>query len=456
MSRHNFLPLNRDQHYLMPPSLRDWLPARDLVWFLIDAVSQMDLRPFYAKYREDGWGRAAYEPSMMVCLLLYAYCLGVRSSRQIERLCERDIGFRVITGNQVPDHTTIARFRQDNEAELAMLFSQVLRLCAEAGLVKVGVVALDGTKVKANASLAANRTYASIEEEVKRGLAEAAVRDAEEDEIYGADQRGDELPDDLQDRRKRLVRLQEAKARLEQEAAEEAAKQAEKIRLREVEEEETGHKKRGRKPKEPDDTPVAEAKANVTDPESRIMKARTGYVQGYNAQAIVTEDQIIIAADVTQEANDVRQLHPMLQQAQEELEAAGVEERIRAGLADAGYWSEVNIREAGPDGPELLIATTKDWKQRKALREKGPPRGRIPKNLSLRDRMERKLRTKRGWGLYSKRGWMVEPVFGQIKGVRGCDRFMRRGDNAVGSEWRMITATHNLLKLWRSGKAAWV
>ena len=455
MSRHNFLPLNRDQNYLMPPSLREWLPAGDLVWFLVDAVSQMDLSPFYAKYRKDGWGRAAYEPSMMVCLLLYAYCLGIRSSRQIERLCERDIGFRIITGNQVPDHTTIARFRQANEVELAELFTQALRLCAEAGLVKVGVVALDGTKMKANASLAANRTYTSIEEEVKRGLAEAAVRDAEEDEIYGADQRGDELPDDLQDRRKRLVRLQEAKARLEQEAAEEAAKQAEKIRLREVEEEETGHKKRGRKPKEPDDTPAAEAKANVTDPESRIMKTRTGYVQGYNAQAIVTEDQIIIAADVTQEANDVRQLHPMLQQAHEELEAAGVEERIGAGLADAGYWSEANIREASPDGPELLIATTKDWKQRKALREKGPPRGRIPKNLSLLDRMERKLRTKRGWGMYSKRGWMVEPVFGQIKGVRGCDRFMRRGHNAVGSEWRMIAATHNLLKLWRSGKAVW-
>jgi hypothetical protein len=186
------------------------------------------------------------------------------------------------------------------------------------------------------------------------------------------------------------------------------------------------------------------------------MKTRTGYVQGYNAQAIVTEDQIIIAADVTQEANDVRQLHPMLQQAREELEAAGVEERIRVGLADAGYWSEANIRDAGSDGPELLIATTKDWKQRKALKEKGPPRGRIPKNLSLRDRMERKLRTKRGSGLYSKRGWMVEPVFGHIKGMRGCDRFMRRGNNAVGSEWRMITATHNLLKLWRSGKAAWV
>ena len=455
MSHYNFLRLNRDQDYLMPPSMRDWLPWGDLVWFVLDAVSQMDLRPFYVRYRNDGWGRAAYEPSMMVTLLLYAYCLGVRSSRQIERLCERDIGFRVITGNQVPDHSTIARFRQANREELAALFTQVLRLCAEAGLVKVGVVALDGTKVKANASLDANRTYASIEEEVKRMLAEAAARDAEEDEIYGAGQRGDELPEDLQDRRKRLVRLQEAKARLEREAAAEAAKQAEKIREREAEEKKAGKKMRGRKPKKPDETPAAEAKANVTDPESRIMKTRAGYVQGYNAQAMVTEDQLIIAADVTQEANDVRQLHPMLQQAQEELAAAGVEERISVGLADAGYWSQANVREADPHGPELLIATTKGWKQRKALREKGPPRGRIPKDVSLRGRMERKLRTKWGVALYSKRGWMVEAVFGQIKHVRASDRFMQRGHSAVRSEWRLIATTHNLLKLWRSGKAAW-
>lgn len=424
-----------------------------MVWFLLDAVSQMDLKPFYARYRDDGWGRAAYEPSMMVSLLLYAYCLGVRSSRQIERLCERDVGLRVIAGNQAPDHSTIARFRQANEEELAALFTQVLRLCAEAGLVKVGVVAVDGTKLKANSSLAANRTYASIEEEVKRMMAEAAARDAEEDEIYGADKRGDELPDDLKDRRKRLVRLQEAKARLEGEAAAEAAKQEERIRRREAEGKKTGHKKRGRKPKEPDGTP--EAKANVTDPESRIMKTRTGYAQAYNAQAMVTEGQLIVAANVTQEANDVWQLHPMLQQAQEELAAAGAEEGIGVALADAGYWSEANVREADPDGPELLIATTKDWKQRKALREKGPPRGRIPKHLSLLERMERKLRAKRGWGLYSKRGRIVEPVFGQIKGVRGCDRFMRRGLSAVASEWRLMAATHNLLKLWRSGKAAW-
>ena len=455
MSRYNFLPLSRDQGFLMPPSMRDWLPEGDLVWFVLDAVSQIDLRQFYAKYRDDGWGRAAYVPSMMVSLLLYAYCVGVRSSRRIERRCERDIGFRVIAGNRAPDHTTIARFRQSNETGLAALFTQVLRLCAEAGLVKVGVVALDGTKVKANGSLAANRTYVSIEKEVKQMLTEAATRDAEEDEIYGRDQRGDELPADLQDPRKRLVRLEQAKARLEHEAAAEAAKQEEKIRQREAEEKRTGKRLRGRKPKQPDDTPAAESKANVTDPESRIMKTRRGYVQGYNAQAVVTEGYLIIAADVTQEANDVRQLHPMLEQARDELAAAGVEEQVGAALADAGYWSEANVREADPHGPELLIATTKDWKQRRAAREKGPPRGRIPRNLSLRGRMERKLRTKRGAALYSRRSWVVEPVFGHIKHVRGCDCFMRRGLDAVASEWRLMSAAHNVLRLWRSRKATW-
>ena len=452
MSRYNFLRLNREQCYLMPPNLRDWLPEGDLVWFLLDAVSQMDLGSFYAKYRADGWGAAAYEPSLMVSLLLYAYCLGVRSSRKIERLCRRDIGFRVITANEAPDHTTIARFRQGNQEALAALFTEVLRLCAEAGLVNVGLVALDGTKIKANASLGANRTYASIKEEVQRMLAEAAAKDAEEDEIHGAGERGEEVPEGLRDRRKRLVRLQEAKARLEAEAAAEAAKQREKTKQRRAEEKRTGKKKRGRKPKEPQETPEADAKANVTDPDSRIMKTRRGYVQGYNAQAVVTEGQVIVAADVTQEANDVKQLYPMLEQTQEELAAAGVEECIGAGLADAGYWSEANSQDVDPGGPELLIATTKGWKHRKALREKGPAPGGAPPGLSAREQMEHKLRTERGWGLYSQRGWMVEGVFGQIKHVRECNCFMRRGHSAARSEWRLIAATHNLLKLWRSAR----
>lgn len=455
MGHYNFIPVERDQDLLLPPSLREWLPERDLAWFIIDAVSQLNLEPFYAKYRNDGWGNASYDPKMMVCLMLYAYCLGVRSSRQIEQRCERDIAFRVITANQKPDHSTIARFRQKNEKELSALFTEILRLCAEAGLVKVGLVALDGTKVKANASLGANRTYAWLEKTVKKMLEEAAIKDAEEDQLYGLDKRGDELPDDLQDRGKRLARLKEARQRLKQEAEEEAAKQAQKIRKREEEERESGKKKRGRKPKQPKKKPEAEAKANITDPQSRIMKTRTGYVQGYNAQAVVTEEQIIVAADVTQEENDKQQLHPMLEQAQAELSEAGVEDKVRTALQDAGYWSENNILKADPEGPELLIATTKDWKQRKILREKDPPRGRIPKGLSAMERMERKLRTKRGWGLYKRRGYIVEPIFGQIKENRGCDKFMRRGHIAAQTEWRLIAATHNLLKLWRSGEWIW-
>jgi hypothetical protein len=241
---------------------------------------------------------------------------------------------------------------------------------------------------------------------VKRILDEAAAKDAEEDRLYGPDNRGDEIPDELKDRQKRLARLQEAKKRLEQEAAEAAAEQEEKIRGRKKEERETGRKKRGRKPKPADKKVSPEEKANITDPESRIMKTHAGCVQGYNAQAVVTKEQIIIAADVTHEENDVRQLNPMLDQAQNELSAVGVEEKIGVALADAGYWSEANIQNADPEGPELLVATKKNWKQRKAFREKGSPRGRIPKDISLRDRMERKLRTKCGWDLYRQRGWM--------------------------------------------------
>ncbi len=455
MGHYNFIPIEREQDLLLPPSLKEWLPEHDLAWFIIDAVSHMNLKQFYTRYRSDGCGNAAYDPEMMVSLLLYAYCLGVRSSREIERHCERDIAFRVITANQRPDHSTLARFRQANEQELSALFTEVLQLCNKAGLVKVGLVALDGTKVKANASLGTNRTYGWIEEKVQEMLEEAADKDKEEDKLYGENRRGDELPEDLQDREKRLERLKEAKARLEQEAKESAAQQAEKIKKREEEEKKSGKKKRGRKPKQPEDKPQPEWKANMTDPESRIMKTRTGYVQGYNAQAVVTEDQIIVAADVTQEENDKKQLHPMLEKTQAELMSAGVEDKIDTALQDAGYWSEDNILIADPEGPELLIATTKDWKQRKALREQGPPRGRIPNDISIKERMERKLRTKRGWALYKRRGSIVEPIFGQIKDVRRCDRFMRRGHVAVQSEWRLIAATHNLLKLWRSGEWAW-
>lgn len=454
---YNFLPYDRDQLYLLPPALQDWLPQSDLAWFLLDAVAQMKLGDIQRTYRADGWGQAAYEPTMMVALLLYAYCVGERSSRQIERLCERDIAFRIIAANQRPDHTTLARFRKTHEKALAALFTDVLRLCAKAGVVKVGVVALDGTKLKADAALAANRTAESIDETVQAMLSEAQTVDDAEDGLYGSEQRGDELPEGLRDRRSRRARLQACQARLEQEAAEALAQQQSKLETRQAEEAETGRKQRGRKPKalKAIAEAAATATANVTDPDSRIMKTQAGYVQGYNAQALVTTEQIVVAAELTQQANDIQQLHPMVAQARANLHAIGHRQPIGPALADAGYCRDANLTQVVPNGPELLVATNKDWKQRKAQREQPPPRGRIPVHLSSRERMERALLTKRGRRLYKLRGQTVEPVFGQIKTVRGCDRFMRRGEQACASEWKLLCATHNLLKLWRSGKASW-
>jgi transposase len=453
MAGYNFIRPNRDQLFLMPPALQDWLPPDDLAYFLLDAVDQFDLAPFHAAYRVDGVGQAAFQPHMMVALLLYAYCLGVRSSRQIERLCERDVAFRVVAGNLRPDHATIARFRQRHTEALKGLFTDILRLCKEAGLVKVGLVALDGTKMAADAALEANRTYESIREEVESMLEQAESEDAEEDRLYGPERRGDELPEAMRDRRGRLERLKQCRERLEAAAAAAAADHARKLQERAAKEAETGQKLRGRKPRPVSEDPEAQAKANVTDPDSRIMKTRRGFVQAYNAQAAATADQIIVAAEVTPEENDVGQLHPMLATTAEELKAAGVEETVAAALIDAGYCSEENLEQADPAGPELFMATRKDWKQREQMRQAPAPRGRIPGHLSQRQRMDRKLLTKRGRRLYRQRSQIIEPVFGQTKACRGIDRFQRRGLANCQSEWKVICGTHNLLKLWRSGKA---
>ena len=453
---YNLVGWDREQGYMMPPSMREWLSEGHLAWFIVDAVEAMDLSEFYGAYRNDGWGAAAYDPAVMVGVLLYGYCLGLRSSRRIARGLEEDVGFRVVAANQQPDFRTICRFRAEHEKALEELFVEVLRLCHEAGLVKLGAVALDGTKVVANAALAANRSHEAIEEEVQRMLAEAKAVDEHEDKLFGSEKLGDELPEGLGRRADRLERLKEAKERLEGKAEEAAKAAREHMEQRQAEELATGKKKRGRKPRVVESTPTEGAKANTTDPDSRIMKTRQGYVQGYNVQAVVSEDQIIVAIGVTQEANDVQQLTPMLQTLKDTLEAAGIEERPKVGLADAGYWSEANLEACScPEMPELLIATTKDWKQRKVLREKGCPRGRIPKGLSPKDRMERKLLTKRGRTLYKMRGVLVEPVFGQVKEGQSFRRFMRRGVEAAQSEWSLVGMTHNLLKLWRSGQAPW-
>lgn len=437
---------DRRQRFLLPVDMSDWVQDTDMVHLLLDVLALMNLSAFEAHYRKRGTGAPPFAPSMMVGVLIYAYANGQRSSRKIERLCERDAGFRMIVGDQVPDHSVIARFRKRHRREFEALFVEVLKLCHAAGLVRLGVVALDGTKVRANAALSANRTAKSLKEEVAAMVSEAEETDAAEDAMVG-DERGDEIPADLRNGSDRPARLRSCLDRLRAEADAQAARQQEKIDARAAEEETTGKRKRGRKPKPADAMTDDEAKANVTDPDSRIMKSRNGYVQGYNAQAVVTEGQIILAPDVTNQANDVRQLAPMISKTLATMEAVtGDEVALGVGLFDAGYWSDENAATETAEC-EYLIATTKDWKQRKAMRDAPPPRGRCPANLSARERMERKLLTKRGRDLYRLRGQTVEPVFGQMKEIQGADAFMMRGEEETKGEWGLHCAAHNFRKL---------
>jgi transposase len=365
----NFLSCDREQVLLMPPSLREWLPENHLAWFVVSSVEAMDLAPFYASYRSDGRGRRAHDPGMMVALLLYAYWKGQRSSRMIEHECVEDIAYRVIAANEVPDHTTIARFRQRHETALAGLLGEVLTLCAQEGLVQVGVIAIDGTKVHANASREATRDYEQIAKEI---LEQAAEVDRREDAQFG-DARGDELPAELSTEQGRRGWLREAKRRLDAKRAEEArpipksrpARLAEfKRRLGEdlaVEQaanrayeayRERGVDKAGRglgappKPFEPPTTP--EGKINVTDPDCQLVHGMRGWIQGYNAQAAVNEAQIVLAAEVITASPDFGHLDPMLASVEAELEAAGVSDTPAVVLADAGYWHQKQMESIVP------------------------------------------------------------------------------------------------------------
>ncbi len=438
---YNFREYNQGQMYLIPPSMAEWLPEKHLARFVDETVEGLDVSNFYESYRSDGWGNTAYHPKMLVKIMLYSYCIGVSSSRKISQQCEDQISYRYLSGNQLPDFRTINRFRRKHRIELKGLFVKILGLCREAGLAKMGTVSLDGTKLKANAALEANRELASINREIDRMMKEADANDKKEDKKFGKDLRGDELPEVLQTRKGRFEQLQKAKKKLEEQDAERIQKHEEKLTERQAEETTSGLKKRGRKPKSP---PPQEGKINMTDPESRIMKSRSGFVQGYNGQAMVDcASQIIVAQALTQDCNDKKQLEPMLAIATSQ--NGILPSKI---LVDAGYWSEANAKLETPQ-TELLIAVSKDWKQRKALQELPSPRGRIPKNSSLSQLMERKLLTKRGRSLYRLRGQTVEPVFGQIKG-RGLGNLRLRGTDGAELEWSLYCATHNLLKLWRN------
>jgi transposase len=449
MAQHFRAP-ERRQKALLPADMMEWLPQDDIVHLVVEAVAMMDLSKFEADYKLGGAGQAPFAPQMLLALLIYAYSQGVCSSRAIERLCHRDAGCRFIVGDAIPDHTVIARFRKRHAAEMKVVLLGVLRLCREAGLVQLGLVALDGTKVQGNASPEANRTIATIEAEIAQILVEAEATDAREDS-QSSPQQGACLPKSLAGRAERLARLRRCKEKLERQAAAAAALQQAKIDAREAEEQATGKRKRGRKPKAADPSIDPDTNACVTDPDSGIMKTRRGWLQGYNGQIVVPAGQIIIANDVTTDANDVQQLHPMLAQAQANM-VAGVDDdeqdtvALGAAVADAGYWSEANVA-AETEDCELIIATQKDHKQRAALRGAPSPRGRTSKNMTARQRMDRKLRTRHGRERYRRRGASVEPVFGQMKDRQGARHFSMRGLESCRGEWNLHAAVHNMRKL---------
>jgi transposase len=439
-----------NQSYMFPPSPQDWLPEDDLVYFILDTVATIDLSPIFAHYERELRGQPPFHPRMMVALLLYCYATGTRSSRKIMRRCRTDVACRIIVGEDIPDFRTISDFRKVHLERLETLFIEVLKLCALAGLTKVGTIALDGTKIKANASRHKAMSYERMQEEEKRLkeevarlLAEAEATDATEDAAQGPDRSGEEVPAELARRQSRLAKIQQAKAELEERARAEAAEDAAR---RQAE---------GKAPptKPPDEAvPEPKDQINFTDPESRIMKTpNKGWDQCGNAQAVANEAQIILAADVTDQANDKRQVVPMVDQASANLEAAGVEQPIGAAVIDSGYYSETNTAALEDRAIDPYIATA-----RLKHNEEIPPvpRGRIPGDLTAKQRMARKLRTKKGKKTYAKRKGIIEPIFGQLKQVLGFRQFSLRGLASMRGEWRLICTVHNLLKLWRHEAAA--
>ena len=458
----SFRPYDPDQVLLLAPVLSEWVPEGDLAHFVSDLVETgaLDLSAIYAAY-EDERGYPPYDPRLMVKLLVYGYANGVCSSRKLERATYRDVAVRMLCADQHPDYRSIARFRARHLEALGDLFVQALRLCKQASLVGLGTLALDGTKLRANASRRKAMSYkrmakaeAQLEAEIAALRAnvaalfeEAETVDAEEDERYGPDRRGDELPEELQRREQRLARIREAKRTLEAEAAErEAARRAEL-------------EKQGKKPRRPPHgrdpfAPRPGAQRNFTDPESKIMKTSDGaYHQCYNGQALVdAAAQVIVAAELSDEAPDARQLEPALDQLAENLEAIDAQLPEAAALtADAGYFSEENLKITVAHGLDAHIATGRFKHSDPPL---PAPRGRLPNNATAKQRMARKLRTKKGRATYARRKTIVEPVFGQMETVQDARRLLLRGKQAARAQWRFQCAVHNLLKLHRNGGLA--
>jgi transposase len=471
-----YIPVDRDQQFLMPPDMREWLAKNHVVWFILEVVERLDTSGLHRRRRRGGPGRAGYDPDMLLALLIYSYCTKVRSSRAIERLCETDVAYRVICAGHVPDHTTIARFRQEHARWAEKLFADVLEICAEAGLAQVGVVAIDGTKVAGNASRDANRTRAWLEAEIAEMFDEAQDVDADEDRRYG-DRRGDELPEDLADVEARQARLQAALERLTARENKRTRNDPAQIWAKRVELTEAklaaaqaawaagqaAKAAKGEKRgviKHPAGARVAElerrlqrlrakaaaapshpAQVNLTDPDSGLMPTANGWVQGYNAQAAVNEAGIIVAAEVFSDPNDVQLFGPMIDAL---ADAAALTGPVGVVLADAGYNSEANLT---CPGPVRLIAQHNDRTTRQDRRPSS--RDPIPPAASPFQVMSHALQTPEGRRLYKQRSWTVEPAFGNLKANLGFTRFSRRGRPAANAEWHLITAASNLLKLHR-------
>lgn len=478
----NFRTGDREQWFLMPPSVAEWLPSDHLAWFIIDVVAELDLAEFRSRYRGDGRGGAAYDPGLMLTLLVYAYAVGERSSRRIERRCVEDVAFRVVAANQAPDHATIARFRATHEAAIASLFGQVLAVCARAGVIRPGLVAVDGTKLTGNAAQHANRTAAQIAEELAADIvAEAGAVDVEEDRQAQreAEAAVGQPPVDPAVTRRGEGRRKRLQAMLGELNAEAQEKSYDKYMAeRAAREAETGKKTRGRPPSPESRMFKSRERANATDPDTRLMKTKAGYLQGYNAQAVATEDQYVVAAEATNDVNDLSQFEPMINAARANLSAAAVQGTVRRALADAGYWSTSNVQLSGVEtfiAPGMArdlakIAEADQARTRvleeldagaididEACRRLGVGRSRVGQLRkqrhdevnSLTSEMIRKLDTEDGRQTYNKRAASIEPVFAQIKHNRKIRTLTRRGLSAVDSEWKLICATHNLLKLWR-------
>jgi transposase len=455
-----FRPYQPDQLLLLPPSIEEWLPEGHLARFVRDVVTTLDLSAIEDTYTEER-GYPPYHPRLMVTLLLYAYSTGTYSSRRMAAKLEDDVAYRYLAAGNTPDFRTLSDFRKTHGVALNGLFVQVLKLCAAAGLVKLGRVAVDGTKVKANASKHKAMSYgrmqereAALKERVAELLARAEAVDTAEDAEHGRERRGDELPEELQRAEGRLAKIRAAKAALEAQAREQAVKDAAAAQARQAErerqEQENGRRFGGKKPVvvDPEQAkPAPQAQRNFTDPESRIQRTADGFIQGYTGVlAVDHEAQVIVAQHVTPNAAEVHELLPAVEAIERDLGCSP--EQV---LADAGYWSDENIAKLAEKNIDAYLAR---GRVKHGEPPPTPPRGRIPAKLSAAERMQRKLRTKAGRAVYARRKEIVEPVNGHIKQARGFRQFLRRGVERVGQEWALICTAHNLLKLWRAEATA--